>query len=93
MRKRTKEENAEYSRLLRARKRSTLVAPNEKRSTLSVAPVAPDASLAIIKRLTREIEKLRLRIKILEGRGKKEDNDSSLYDRVMAAKVSRLIGT
>lgn len=100
MKKRTKEENAAYARELRARKKAQKktpvpVTPALKRSTQSVAPVAPAPGVcsgcrdkaAEIVRLRDEIERLNARLNVAPV---SKDEAEALRQRVLADKVNRL---
>lgn len=91
MKKRTKEENASYSRLLREKKRSTSVSPTPVAPIKNVAPVSP----------CQECKKLQARIVLLEAENrvraraypsKVKDDPEDLFKRVMRAKENRLYG-
>ena len=92
MKKRTKEENAAYSKMLRDKKRSTSVAPIEKVAPLTVAP----SSTHVVRCL--ECKKLLAKIALLELQIKKGvrseplpsgDGAADLFARNVAAKNAR----
>jgi hypothetical protein len=98
MKKRTKEENAAYSRMLREKKRSTGVAPTSSTHRVTVAPVKKVAPCEKCNTLELEVKKLLARIALLELQVRKGikseaipsgDDADSLRKRVLAVKFSR----